>query len=251
MPNFRGKRFTNAHETLIWAARDQKSRAHLQLREPEGAERRPADALRLAVPDLLGAGAAEGRRRAQGASDAEAGGAAAPRAARLDEAGRRRARSLLRHRHDGRRRQAARPPLHRHRARPRLRHGRRGAHRRASSRCRSSALETVRSKRAEPRVPFGTIVELGMLVEPGAHAVRRAPRDPRRGQGRRHAGAAAGNQGSIHRLGAIVQGKTACNGWTYLALRGGRQAEADRSPARARPSASSGFRAVPAAIAAE
>ncbi|MBD0426738.1 site-specific DNA-methyltransferase [Aquisalinus flavus] len=26
MPNFRGTRFTNAHETLIWAARDQKSR---------------------------------------------------------------------------------------------------------------------------------------------------------------------------------------------------------------------------------
>jgi len=26
MPNFRGKRFTNAHETLIWAARDQKGR---------------------------------------------------------------------------------------------------------------------------------------------------------------------------------------------------------------------------------
>jgi modification methylase len=26
MPNFRGKRFTNAHETLIWAARDRKSR---------------------------------------------------------------------------------------------------------------------------------------------------------------------------------------------------------------------------------
>ena len=26
MPNFRGKRFTNAHETLIWAGRDRKSR---------------------------------------------------------------------------------------------------------------------------------------------------------------------------------------------------------------------------------
>ena len=26
MPNFRGKRFTNAHETLIWAGRDAKSR---------------------------------------------------------------------------------------------------------------------------------------------------------------------------------------------------------------------------------
>ena len=26
MPNFRGRRFTNAHETLIWAAKSQKSR---------------------------------------------------------------------------------------------------------------------------------------------------------------------------------------------------------------------------------
>ncbi len=26
MPNFRGTRFTNAHETLIWAAKSQKSR---------------------------------------------------------------------------------------------------------------------------------------------------------------------------------------------------------------------------------
>ena len=27
--------------------------------------------------------------------------------------------------------------------------------------------------------------------------------------------AVAGRQGSIHRLGAEVQGKTACNGWTF------------------------------------
>ena len=27
--------------------------------------------------------------------------------------------------------------------------------------------------------------------------------------------AAAGQQGSIHRLGAVVQGKAACNGWTF------------------------------------
>ena len=38
-----------------------------------------------------------------------------------------------------------------------------------------SALETVRSKRAEPRVPFGTIVEL-RLVEPGHTLTRRARR---------------------------------------------------------------------------
>ena len=72
----------------------------------------------------------------------------------------------------------------------------------------------MRSKRTEPRVPFGTIVEM-RLVEPGTHAARRAQAHPRRGEGRRLADAAGGNQGSIHRLGAIVQGKSACNGWTY------------------------------------
>ena len=30
MPNFRGRRFTNAHETLIWAAKDQKARYHFE-----------------------------------------------------------------------------------------------------------------------------------------------------------------------------------------------------------------------------
>jgi modification methylase len=29
MPNFRGRRFTNAHETLIWAARDEKARKYV------------------------------------------------------------------------------------------------------------------------------------------------------------------------------------------------------------------------------
>ena len=50
MPNFRGRRFTNAHETLIWAARDaERQELHLQLRGAEGRQRRPADALRLAI----------------------------------------------------------------------------------------------------------------------------------------------------------------------------------------------------------
>jgi modification methylase len=62
-------------------------------------------------------------------------------------------------------------------------------------------------------VPFGTIIELGIL-EPGT-----ALTDERR---RIHAEvkadgtlAAQGQQGSIHRLGAQMQGKSACNGWTY------------------------------------
>ena len=32
MPNFRGRRFTNAHETLLWCARSREIALHLQLR---------------------------------------------------------------------------------------------------------------------------------------------------------------------------------------------------------------------------
>ena len=69
-----------------------------------------------------------------------------------------------------------------------------------------SALETAKSKRAEPRIPFGTIIELGML-EPGNTLT------DERGRVRAEVKADgtlsfAGQQGSIHRLGAHVQGKT-------------------------------------------
>ena len=52
MPNFRGKRLTNAHETMIWAGKSRGQQVHLQLRGAEGAERRRADALRLGSADL-------------------------------------------------------------------------------------------------------------------------------------------------------------------------------------------------------
>ena len=61
MPNFRGTRFTNAHETLIWACAERGQPLHLQLSRDEGAQRRAADALRLAAPDLLGRRAGQGR----------------------------------------------------------------------------------------------------------------------------------------------------------------------------------------------
>ena len=48
MPNFRGRRFTNAHETMIWAARDQGAQGlYVQLRSPQGRQRGRAGALRL------------------------------------------------------------------------------------------------------------------------------------------------------------------------------------------------------------
>jgi modification methylase len=74
-------------------------------------------------------------------------------------------------------------------------------------------VETLPSKRAEPRIPFGQILELG-IIEPGQKLFgpHREVRAEVRADGTL---AYAGQQASIHRLGAIVQGKTACNGWTY------------------------------------
>ena len=52
MPNFRGVRFTNAHETLIWAQKRDGHALHLQPPRHESAQRRPADAQRLGAADL-------------------------------------------------------------------------------------------------------------------------------------------------------------------------------------------------------
>ncbi|HHI82186.1 MAG TPA: site-specific DNA-methyltransferase, partial [Rhizobiales bacterium] len=75
------------------------------------------------------------------------------------------------------------------------------------------ALHVTKGKRALPRVPFGALVERG-LIKPGERLV-----DP----SRRHAArvradgsiACKDATGSIHKIGAHVQGAEACNGWTY------------------------------------
>ena len=120
MPNFRGRRFTNAHETLIWAAREPgRQGLHVQLRGAQGRQRRRAGALRLDAAAVHRRGTAQGPRRQEAASDPEARDAAGARDPVLLAARRSGARPVLRHRHDRRRRQAARPPLHRRRARRR------------------------------------------------------------------------------------------------------------------------------------
>ena len=74
-------------------------------------------------------------------------------------------------------------------------------------------LQTTRGKRAEKRIPFGTLLEAGLL-KPGAELTCS------RGKHRavvRADGSLASDEftGSIHKVGALVQGAEACNGWTY------------------------------------
>jgi modification methylase len=75
------------------------------------------------------------------------------------------------------------------------------------------ALGFTRSKRSEPRVPFGTVVERGLL-KPGSKLF-----DPNRrfsARVRSDGTLVCRNQtGSIHQIGAHVQGAPACNGWTF------------------------------------
>src|SRR5262249_58217013 len=78
------------------------------------------------------------------------------------------------------------------------------------------------SKRAEPRIPFGVLIESGLLT-PGT-----VLSDP---SGRLHArvradgtlsssNALGEHRGSIHQVGAAVQGAPACNGWTLWHFEG-------------------------------
>ena len=78
------------------------------------------------------------------------------------------------------------------------------------------SLFTTPSKKSEPRIPFGWLVERGLL-EPGTVLVD---------QRKRHSAKvradgsiiSAEHRGSIHRVGAAVQDAPACNGWQFWHL---------------------------------
>ncbi|MGR3363672.1 MAG: site-specific DNA-methyltransferase [Maritimibacter harenae] len=74
------------------------------------------------------------------------------------------------------------------------------------------SLSVSTSKRAEPRVPFGQLVERGMLrpgetlISPRGHVAKV------RADGTLISGEA---RGSIHQVGAALESAPSCNGWTY------------------------------------
>jgi modification methylase len=74
-------------------------------------------------------------------------------------------------------------------------------------------LLTTQSKRSEPRIPFGTVVERGLLPvgtvlsDPSGRFTAKVRADGTL--------ISATHRGSIHQVGAAVQGAPACNGWTF------------------------------------
>ncbi|HJS44798.1 MAG TPA: DNA methyltransferase [Rhizomicrobium sp.] len=77
----------------------------------------------------------------------------------------------------------------------------------------SNVLEVTKSKRAEPRIPFGWVVERGLLP---VGTVLQGSRKHQTAKVRADGTLLCANaSGSIHQMGAHVQGLDACNGWTF------------------------------------
>ena len=83
----------------------------------------------------------------------------------------------------------------------------------------AEALKMATPKRAEPRIPFGSLIERGLvkagevLYDPAERVAARVRADG--------SIACKDASGSIHKIGAFVQGAEACNGWTFWHVRKG------------------------------
>ena len=77
-------------------------------------------------------------------------------------------------------------------------------------------LMVTKSKKEEPRVPFGQVMEAG-YIRPGDTLV--SPDGRKRARVRADGALAMGETtGSIHRIGALAANSPACNGWTFWHL---------------------------------
>ncbi len=218
MPNFRGRRFTNAHETLIWAARDEKTKAYtfnyevlkagnedVQVRSDwtlplcTGEERiKGADGKKLhptQKPEaLLARTILSSSKPGDVILDPFCGtGTTGAVAKRLN-------RNFIGFERDktytkgALARIAAVEPLP------------------------EESLAPFVTAREAPRVPFTALIERGM-IKPGVtltDSKQRVKATVRADGAISLAGEKNSNTvGSIHRMGAVAQGLDACNGWTY------------------------------------
>ena len=226
MPNFRGRRFTNAHETLIWAARSQTSRHtfnyeamkalndDVQMRSDwelpicTGAERLKSYG-RKAHPtqkpeSLLARVILASTNRGDVVLDPFFGsGTTGAVARRLN-------RHFIGIEQD---------PTYAALARDR------GA---GVTPIASPELLATAPKRAKPKVPFGSLIERG-LIKPGDVLFDSRKRFTARVRADGSLVTDSKESGSIHSLGAKLQSLPSCNGWTFWHItRDGKPVSIDR-----------------------
>jgi len=216
MPNFRGKRLTNAHETMIWASREEGGKytfnyealkalndgiqmrsdwvlpictGHERLKDDNGDKAHPTQKPESLLHRVLVGSTNPGDVVLDPFFGTGTTGAVA---------------KMLGRDYIGIEREAA----YRKVAEKRL------ANIRKYDR---DALQVSTSKRAEPRVPFGTLIERGML-RPGEelYSMNKRHKAKVRADGTLIGGDV---KGSIHQVGAHLEGAPSCNGWTYWCFR--------------------------------
>ncbi len=226
MPNFRGRRFTNAHETMIWAARGPEARAYTfnyealkagnedcqarsdwflpictgaeRLKDEEGRKTHPTQKPEALIARVLVAASNAGDLVLDPFFGSGTTGAVA----------RKLRRSFI---------GVERDPAYAAAALKQIA---------AVEPLPAEAVATAPTRRSEPRVAFASLVE-AELVQPGEQVLDLARRHAAvvRADGALAAGPAVG---SIHKIGALVQGLPACNGWTFWHVeRSGRLASID------------------------
>ena len=213
MPNFKGTRFTNAHETLIWATKARGARRYTF----------NYDAMKMANDELQMRSdwtlpLCTGEERLKDAAGVKAHPTQKPEALlhRVILASTRPgdiildpffgtgttgavARRLGRH-YVGIEREAGYAEIARQRIARVIP-------------ATAEEMEITVSKKSETRIPFGQIVEAGLL-RPGD--VLYDPQGRHAARVRSDGSLVVGEMsGSIHKVGAMVQSSPACNGWTY------------------------------------
>jgi modification methylase len=212
MPNFRGTRFTNAHETLIWCAKDEKARYTFNYRAMKALN----DDLQMRSDWLLPI--CSGGERVKGDDGSKAHPTQKPEAllyrillactkpgnvvldpffgtGTTGAVARRLGRKWI-----GIERETAYVKV---------------AHERIASTLPldESVMTVMTEKRSAPRVAFGVLVECGLV--PAGTVLTDARR---RWSAIVHADGSIGcdtHAGSIHKVGAALQGAPSCNGWTF------------------------------------
>jgi modification methylase len=216
MPNFRGRRFTNAHETLIWAARESGGKGYTfnyealkagnddvqmrsdwtialctgeeRLKNGNGKKLHPTQKPEALLARVILSSSRPDDLLLDPFCGTGTTGAVAKRLGRRFVGIEREASYA----DAARKRMAAAQPLP------------------------APTLATFMTAREAPRVPFAALIERGLVV-PGAQLSdsKRKVKALVRADG---AIALGESVGSIHRIGALAQGLEACNGWAYWHL---------------------------------
>ncbi len=212
MPNFRGTRFTNAHETLIWCAKDEKARYTFNYRAMKALN----DDLQMRSDWVLPI--CSGGERVKDAAGDKAHPTQKPEAllyrillactkpgdvvldpffgtGTTGAVARRLGRRWL---------GIEREPAYVKVARDRIA---------STLPLDESAMGVMAETRSQPRVAFGLLVESGMIAAGSVLTDSKRRWSARvRADGSIECG---GHSGSIHKVGAALQGAPSCNGWTF------------------------------------